>query len=40
MNQIETKLNVNINVCGDYTYTSHLAPHLMKINFIFNKSTL
>ena len=34
MNQIETKLNVNINVCDDYTYTSHLEPHLMKINLI------
>ena len=34
MTQIETKLNVNINVSGDYTYTSHLEPHLMKINLI------
>jgi len=34
MKQIELKLNVNINVCGDYTYTSHLAPQLMKMNLI------
>jgi hypothetical protein len=34
MKQIETKLNVNINVSGDYTYTGHLEPHLMKINLI------